>query len=93
VVTASNVHEACEAAKKDRFQLLISDIGLPDGTGHEVMRRLGADTQLKGIAVSGYGMQEDLELSREAGFSAHLTKPLGISDLEEAIAEVSGKIS
>lgn len=88
VTIASCVAEAIEEAGKSSFQLLISDIGLPDGSGYELMRSLSGDPNMKGIAVSGYGMNEDIARSMEAGFKIHLTKPLRIADLEAAIVEV-----
>ena len=88
VVIAGSVAEACREAEKGRFQLLISDIGLPDASGYDLMRRLSDQPELKGIAVSGYGMKEDIARSRQAGFTRHLTKPLQIADLEKAITEV-----
>lgn len=86
VTIAGSVAEACAAAGQQRFQLLISDIGLPDATGHDLMRILATDPNLKAIAVSGYGMKEDIQRSQQAGFSVHLTKPLKIAELHETIA-------
>ena len=68
--------------------------GLPDGSGHEVMRRLhrngAAGRAVPGIALSGYGMDEDLRRSAEAGFAAHLTKPVDLARLQATIAHVLG---
>lgn len=85
VTTASGYSEAREIAGTRDFQLLISDIGLPDGTGYQLMKALLEVRDIKGIAVSGYGMSADILKSREAGFSAHLMKPLKIADLEREI--------
>jgi PAS domain S-box-containing protein len=68
-----------------RFDLLLSDIELPDGNGLELMRELSARGNWLGIAMSGFGTEEDLQLSREAGFFDHLTKPIDLSQLDEAI--------
>ena len=57
------------------FDLLISDLGLPDGSGHDLMRQRQRGHKFPGIALSGYGQEEDIQRSREAGFAAHLTKP------------------
>jgi PAS domain S-box-containing protein len=64
------------------FDVLVSDLGLPDGSGHDLMRRLGT---VPGIAMSGYGTREDIERSRAAGFQRHLTKPVDPEQLVEAI--------
>jgi CheY-like chemotaxis protein len=86
IVTAHDVQSAMEAARRDSFDLLISDVGLPDGTGMELMETLRNTRPVRGIAISGFGMDGDLKRSMEAGFSAHLTKPISFEKLEEAIA-------
>ena len=90
VVTANTVHEAVAILQTTPFDLLVSDLGLPDGNGFQVMRELAKRGDAKGIAVSGYGMEEDVAQSSEAGFSAHLTKPISPEQLEKAIQEVIG---
>ena len=72
------------------LDLVISDLGLPDGNGQELMRELSRRYGLKGIALSGYGMEEDRTRSLQAGFSRHLTKPIHPSALREVIREVAG---
>ncbi len=77
---------AVEAAASGEFDLVISDLGLPDRAGHALMAELREVHGLSGIALSGYGMDEDLTRSRQSGFFAHLTKPVDIRDLDAAIA-------
>jgi len=86
IVTANNVQSALEAARRDSFDLLISDAGLPDGTGAELMTRLRAVQKVPGVAISGFGMNGDVEKSLAAGFSTHLIKPITFEQLEAAIA-------
>jgi signal transduction histidine kinase len=86
VVTAHDVRSAIEAARSDSFDLLISDMGLPDGTGVELMARLNGIGAMRGIAISGFGMYGDVEKSLAAGFAMHLVKPVQFQKLEEAIA-------
>ncbi len=88
VVACESVAEAVAAAERQRFDLVVSDIGLPDGNGHDLMRRLRERHGLRGIAVTGYGMERDVEASREAGFVAHLTKPVNMATLDLALREV-----
>ena len=71
----------------DDLDLLISDIELPDGTGLELMRDIVRARKLPGIAMSGFGSEEDVRFSREAGFSVHLTKPIDLARLEAAIEQ------
>ncbi len=89
VLAAGSLAEARTCVRSGReFDLLISDIGLPDGTGYELMAELSAQRPLKGIALTGYGMEHDLADSRAAGFRAHLTKPVGIQMIDEAMADL-----
>ena len=72
------------------IDLVVSDLGLPDGNGLDLMRELAGRYGLKGIALSGYGMEEDLRRSREAGFERHLTKPINFQALQAILREVAG---
>jgi CheY-like chemotaxis protein len=78
------------AAEEKQFDLLISDIGLPDGSGLELMRRLRERAPIPGVAISGYGTAEDVAASEAAGFSVHLTKPVDIARLRAAVATMLG---
>jgi CheY-like chemotaxis protein len=82
------MRSAMEAAARNQFDLLISDIALPDGTGMELMACLHAISGLRGIAISGFGMNGDIEKSLHAGFSEHLVKPVKLDKLEAAIDRV-----
>ncbi len=85
VTQARTMAQALAAAALARFDLVISDLGLPDGSGTELMEKLKASYGLRGIALSGYGMEEDISRSRAAGFTAHLTKPVDYSQLQRAL--------
>jgi signal transduction histidine kinase/CheY-like chemotaxis protein len=89
VRTASNVSEALRRAEEGNYDLVISDLGLPDGSGLELMQQLQQRHQLRGIAVSGYGREEDVRRSREAGFAAHVTKPIDFPSLQQTIQRVA----
>lgn len=88
VFTSASVAEARALAEHNKFDLLISDIGLPDGTGFELMAEMKDRHGMQGIALTGYGMEEDIDRSREAGFVVHLTKPVVVQSLEKALAAV-----
>lgn len=85
VSTAASLEEARQISKGESFDLLISDIGLPDGNGYDLMQELADRHCMKGIALTGYGMDRDIDRSTEAGFVAHLTKPIQVQTLEAAI--------
>lgn len=89
IKTADSVNAALRIAERNAFDLIISDIGLPDGTGLDLMRALRPrHPHLRGIAVSGFGMEEDLKRSQDAGFARHLVKPVSFGTLCETIREV-----
>ena len=88
VLTADSIARARELANKYKLDLLISDIGLPDGNGNDLMDEFRARFGLKGIALTGYGMEEDITRSRAVGFVTHLIKPVRIQSLEQALALV-----
>ena len=69
--------------------MVISDIGLPDGSGIELMQTLKETYGLRGIAVTGYGMQEDMRQAYEAGFVQHLTKSVEFAQLRTALVQAS----
>jgi PAS domain S-box-containing protein len=89
VKAAATVRAARELAASHTFDLVVSDLGLPDGSGFDLMRELRERYGLQGIAVSGFGMEEDLRRSREAGFREHLVKPVDIDKLKAAIARAA----
>ena len=91
VQTANSVQSALKVAADGPFDVLISDIGLPDGTGLELMEQLRERHPVRGIAVSGFGMEEDLNSSRKAGFAEHLVKPVDLGKLEVTIRRVMSK--
>jgi PAS domain S-box-containing protein len=86
VGVATNVAEALALARSEMFDLLVSDIGLPDGSGLDVAR---AWNQLQpgkpSVAITGYGMDEDIRRCHDAGFVDHLTKPVNFARLEALI--------
>ena len=88
VCHAPGIAQAREAAAARKFDLVISDVGLPDGTGLELMRELQQAHKLTGIALSGYGTDEDVAASKAAGFAEHLTKPVDWDRLRDAITRL-----
>jgi CheY-like chemotaxis protein len=89
VISAPDMRSALELAPKAEFDVMISDIGLPDGDGWDLMKQLRAQTPgLKAIAMSGYGMRSDLDKSKAVGYAAHIVKPFGPIELDQALAKV-----
>jgi CheY-like chemotaxis protein len=88
VVAVDSMAKAREAADQNKFDLLISDIGLPDGNGNDLMNEFREKFGVKGIALTGYGMEEDIARGKAAGFITHLIKPVRIQSLETALSSV-----
>lgn len=87
VFTASAVAEALEVAEREELDVVLSDIGLPDGSGLDIMRAL-KERGIKGIALSGFGLEEDVQRSLDAGFSEHLTKPVNLHVLDDLVRRI-----
>jgi signal transduction histidine kinase len=85
VTVAHSAEQAMQEVRTQEFDLLISDIGLPDRSGYDLMREVRLNNHLPGIALSGFGSEEDVNQAREAGFAEHLTKPINFERLEKTI--------
>lgn len=89
VSSASTGTEALQRSLTERPAVAIIDIGLPDMTGYDLVRRLGSDTatrHIKLIALTGYGQVDDRERAMQAGFDFHMTKPYAIERLLELVS-------
>jgi CheY-like chemotaxis protein len=90
VSISTNVAEARDLASRQRFDLALCDLGLPDGDGCDLMQELGSLYGLKGIALTGYGMPQDVQRAARAGFSAHVVKPVDFERLRQTVEKVAG---
>ncbi|MES2974333.1 MAG: response regulator [Pseudomonadota bacterium] len=86
VTLAGNCAQALQAADAGAFDIVVTDLGLPDGSGIELGRTLS--TRMPVIALSGYGSMQDVERSVLAGFAGHLVKPATFSDLHAMVQKV-----
>ena len=91
ITVAHSADQAVEKASQEYFDLLISDIGLPDRSGYELMQELRTSKGLRGIALSGFGMEDDIRRAHEAGFSEHLRETNQLRASEEAIRNLFGR--
>ena len=85
ITIAHSAEQAVEKVRTENFDLLISDIGLPDRSGYDLMREVRLKKDLPGIALSGFGSEQDVNQAREAGFAEHLTKPINFELLEKTM--------
>ena len=81
VSPANSVRSALDLATNGHFDVLVSDIGLPDGTGIDLMQALDSHRPSFGIALTGFGMEEDVRKTRDVGFDHHLVKPVDLNRL------------
>jgi CheY-like chemotaxis protein len=89
VVTCDSAQGALKLLDRAEFDALISDIGLPDGSGYDLVREAKGKQSLKGVALSGFGTEEDIRRSAEAGFDYHLTKPIDFPELQSLLPKIS----
>lgn len=91
VSMASTVCKAKELIDGGTYDLLLSDIGLPDGTGIDVVTYLRQKSSIPAIAMTGYGMEDDIARCKAAGFQEHLTKPIHFQRLQLLIEDMMRK--
>jgi CheY-like chemotaxis protein len=91
VVSVATMQEALQTIPGARCDVLISDVGLPDGNGWELLKKLGADRPRYAIAMSGFGMSADRERSRAAGYRHHLLKPVEPNELETLLDQAAAE--
>ena len=89
VLTADSMTKALAALPQADCDVLISDIGLEDGDGWLLLRRLQVPRPLYAVAMSGFGRGADEVRSQEAGYRHHLLKPLYPKELDDVLAEAS----
>ncbi|XYJ09834.1 hybrid sensor histidine kinase/response regulator [Telluria sp. B2] len=94
VTIEHSAHAALARSEQDRFEVILLDIGLPDMSGHILagaLKRLPCCSSSALVAVSGYGQEQDRRMSQEAGFAAHLVKPVSAGALVDTIARVTAE--
>lgn len=92
VQTAEDMRSALDLNQKHSFDLLITDVGLPDGSGRDLLQKMRVtNPQLEGIAITGYGSPQDILKTKAAGYLAHLVKPVAFGKLHRAIRTLYGR--
>ena len=86
---ADGLQSALEIVEAKEFDVVLSDIRLPDGTGYEVIAQAKRKQPVKGVALTGFDKEEDIRRSKEAGFDFFLTKPVDFHELRTVLAQVS----
>jgi CheY-like chemotaxis protein len=88
VEVAGSCAEAAKIFRQNYFDVVLCDIGLPDGDGCDLIRDLLRVRKVKAIAISGYAMREDKQRCKDAGFVAHLTKPVELNAIFKVLEDV-----
>lgn len=92
VLVADTMTKALRELPAANCDVLISDIGLPDGDGWELLSQLYLQPPMYAIAMSGFGMTSDRARSKAAGFRHHLVKPMGLEQLESILGDAAAEI-
>ena len=85
VVTANNVEGAIEIMGANNLDVVLCDIGLPDGSGYEVAAQVRTKGHIKTVALTGFGTEQDVQRSKDAGFDFHLVKPINFQELQSVL--------
>jgi PAS domain S-box-containing protein len=88
IAVADNRQGALEIMESQKFDVVLCDIGLPDGTGYEVIAQAKRKRPVKGVAITGFGTEEDIRRGKEAGFDFHLVKPVDFHELRSVLEQV-----
>jgi PAS domain S-box-containing protein len=89
VVTTDSAQKALKLLDSHRFDALISDIGLPDANGYDLVREARRKQPLEAVALSGFGTDTDVQRSLEAGFDYHVTKPIDFDGLRSLLQKIA----
>lgn len=85
---ANNIQSALAMIASQRFDVVLCDIGLPDGTGYEVVSQAKRKAPIKAVAITGFGTDEDIRRSKDAGFDFHLIKPIDLDELQGVLNQL-----
>jgi PAS domain S-box-containing protein len=88
ISVADSTQSAFEILRSKTLDVVLSDIGLPDGSGYEVIAQAKRKQSVKGVALTGFGTDEDIRRGKEAGFDFHLTKPVDVHELRSILNQV-----
>jgi CheY-like chemotaxis protein len=90
VAVAASVAAGMQAMNEERFDVILSDIGLPDGSGYSLLAQARQkQPTIRAIALTGFVTEQDARFSREAGFDFHLTKPLDFHELRTVLGQMA----
>jgi CheY-like chemotaxis protein len=89
ISAADSTHSALQFLQSKTFDVILSDINLPDGSGYEVVSQAKQKQAVKAVALTGFDREEDIRRGKEAGFDFHLSKPVDFHELRTVLNQVS----
>src|SRR6059058_2296241 len=89
VLAADNVRSALGIIASGELDVLLCDIGLPDGSGYDIISRAKRKQPIKSVALTGFGTEEDVRRSKDAGFDFHLVKPIDLHELQTVLDKLA----
>jgi CheY-like chemotaxis protein len=89
IFVADNRQSALEMVQTKKFDVVLSDIGLPDGSGYDVISEAKRRQPVKAVALTGFGTDEDIRRGKEAGFDFHLVKPIDFHELRTVLGKIA----
>lgn len=88
ISVADGTQSARAIVESKKFDVVLSDIGLPDGSGYEVIAHAKRTQSVKGVALTGLDQEEDIRRAKEAGFDFHLAKPVDFHELRTVLGQI-----
>lgn len=89
ISAADSKQSALEMIAAKRFDVILSDIGLPDGDGYDVISHAKRQQEITGVALTGFDRDEDIQRGKEAGFDFHLSKPVDFHQLRTVLGQIT----
>ncbi len=89
ISVADDAESARKIIRSKEFDVVLADIGLPDGSGYELIAEAKRKRPVKAVALTGFGAPDDIERSKEAGFDFHLTKPVDFHELRAVLGQIA----
>jgi CheY-like chemotaxis protein len=89
ISVADGAQSALKIIDSKEFDVVLSDIGLADGSGYEVISEAKRRQRIKAVALTGFGTDEDIRRGKEAGFDFHLVKPVDFQELRTVLGQIA----
>ena len=89
IAVADSAESALPIIESAEFDVILSDIALPGGSGYDLIAEAKRRRPVKAVAITGFGTPDDIERGKEAGFDFHLTKPVDFQELRTVLGQIA----